>query len=128
MSDLADQRTLFQRLIARGEEVTEALHELLEAGVKLLTAFALLDHRRQRVAGEVLADHDEVLGDLHDLLEHRQDLLDALDLRVRDEDVGLLQHGLRQHRCLIACAIACLGAQAVQPAPAVRQSSRLVEG
>ena len=52
------------------------------------------DDRRERLALDVLADDQERLAGLDDLLEHRQEVLDRADLLVGDEDVGVLEHRL----------------------------------
>src|SRR5438093_8768984 len=48
------------------------------------------DERRERLAVDVLGDDHEILRDLHELLEHGQDVGDRRDLLVGDEDVGVL--------------------------------------
>ena len=55
----------------------------------------LVDHeRRERLAVDVLGDDEQRLAQLHGLLERRQQLLDARDLLVGDEDGRVLEHGL----------------------------------
>ena len=51
--------------------------------------------RRQGFAVAVLADDEQVLADLEQLLQHRQDVGDGGDLLVGDQDVGVLD--LRLH-------------------------------
>ena len=51
------------------------------------------DERGESLAVDVLGDDDQVLADLHELLEHRQDVCDGGDLLVGDEDVGVLDDG-----------------------------------
>src|SRR4051794_5444625 len=66
-------------------------------------AAELVDHdRRERLALDVLGHDHQRATRLDDLLEHRQDVLDGADLRVGDEDVGILEHrlhalGVRDH-------------------------------
>ena len=58
-------------------------------------AAQLVDHqRRERLALDVLGDDQQRLARLDDLLEHRQQIADRADLRVRDEDVGILEDRL----------------------------------
>ncbi len=49
------------------------------------------DQCRQRLAVYILGDDDKVLRDLQYLLKDRQDLLDAADLLVGDQDVGIVK-------------------------------------
>src|SRR3954470_16533959 len=56
------------------------------------------DQRREGLALDVLADDDELLAALHDLLEHRKQVLDGADLAVDEQDVGVVDdrfHPLR---------------------------------
>src|SRR5262249_17524576 len=56
------------------------------------------DERRQRLALDVLGDDQQRLPALHDLLEHREQVLDGRDLRADEQDVGVVEdafHPLR---------------------------------
>src|SRR5712691_665446 len=56
-------------------------------------AAQLVDHQRgQRFAVDVLSNDDEVLADLQEALEHRQNVRDRTDLLVGDQDVRLVEH------------------------------------
>ncbi len=55
-------------------------------------ADAVDDERRQGLTLDVLGEHDERLARLHDLLEHRQQVVDRADLLVGDQDVRILEH------------------------------------
>src|SRR6267142_84203 len=48
------------------------------------------DERRERLAVDVLGNDHEILRDLHELLQHGQDVGDRRDLLVGDEDVRVL--------------------------------------
>ena len=52
------------------------------------------DQGRERLAVDVLGDDEERLAQLDGLLERRQELLDARDLLVGDEDGRVLEDGL----------------------------------
>ena len=52
------------------------------------------DERGERLALDVLGQDQDRLAGLHDLLEHREQVLDRADLRVRDQDVGVVQDRL----------------------------------
>src|SRR5690606_24167620 len=55
----------------------------------------LVDHQGgQGLALDVLGDDQERLAGLHDLVEQRQQVLVGRDLRVDDQDVRVLEHGL----------------------------------
>jgi hypothetical protein len=55
-------------------------------------AAELVDHERgEGLAGDVLGDDEQRLLGLHHLLEQRDELLDAVDLVLVDEDEGLLE-------------------------------------
>ncbi len=51
------------------------------------------DEGGKRLALDVLGDHHERLAALDDLLEDRQEIRNRGDLLVRNEDVGVLEHG-----------------------------------
>src|SRR3954470_11466925 len=56
------------------------------------------DQRRERLTLDVLADDDELLAALHDLLEDREQVLDVADLAVDEQDVRVVDdrfHPLR---------------------------------
>ena len=58
----------------------------------LEAAAQLVDHQRgQRLALDVLGDDQQRLARLHDLLEHRQQRLQAGELLLVQQDVGLFQ-------------------------------------
>ena len=52
------------------------------------------DDRRERLALDVLCHDQQRAAGLDDLLEHGQDVLDGADLRVRDQDVRIVEVGL----------------------------------
>src|SRR6185312_7506197 len=52
------------------------------------------DQGGQGLALDVLGDDDERLAPLHDLLQQREQVLDRGDLRVDDQDVRVVEHGL----------------------------------
>src|SRR5215213_3285235 len=52
------------------------------------------DQGGQGLALDVLGDDHDRLGALHDLLQHREQVLDGRDLGVGDQDVGVLQDRL----------------------------------
>ena len=52
------------------------------------------DDRRERLALDVLGHDQQRLAGLDDLLEQRQQVLDAADLLVGDQDVRVVEHGL----------------------------------
>ena len=79
-----DRDVLEHRLAA----VTEARR--LDAEHVERAAELVHDERGECLAVDVLGDDDEVLGDLHELLEHGQDVGDRGDLLVGDEDVRIL--------------------------------------
>src|SRR5436305_3166 len=56
------------------------------------------DQRRERLALDVLADDDELLAALHDLLEHGEQVLDGADLAVDEQDVRLVDDGFHPLR------------------------------
>ncbi len=72
--------------VARGLDGTD-----LEDAAELVD-----DERRERLAGHVLGDDEQRLLGRHDLLEEGDELGDAVDLVLMDEDEGLLQHDLHR--------------------------------
>ena len=56
------------------------------------------DQGRERLAVDVLGDDEQRLAQLDGLLERREELLDARDLLVRDEDGRVLEDGLHAVR------------------------------
>ena len=52
------------------------------------------DERRERLTVDVLGDDEQRLAQLDGLLERREQVLDAGDLLVGDEDGGVLEHRL----------------------------------
>src|SRR5690606_7273355 len=64
-------------------------------GDRLEDAADLVDHeRRESLALDVLGDHEQRLARLDDLLEQGQQVLDVRDLRLDEQDVGVLEHSL----------------------------------
>ena len=62
-------------------------------------AAELVDHERgQGLALDVLGDDQQRLAGLHELLEHRQQVLHARDLLADEQDVGVLEDGLHPLR------------------------------
>ena len=102
MVDLELQADLFAddlRTREDGDVLQHGLAALTEArgldGRGLEGATDLVDdQRRERLTLEVLGDDDQRTAGLHDLLEHGQEVLHGRDLRVRDEDVRVLEHDL----------------------------------
>ena len=93
---------LFGDDLAAGED-----GDVLEHGLAAVAEAGGLDgHRVERapdlvddqggegLALDVLGDDQQRLAGLHDLLEHRQEVVHGADLRVGDEDVGVLEHRL----------------------------------
>src|SRR5436190_10037522 len=56
------------------------------------------DQRREGLAVDILADDDELLAALHDLLEDGEQVLHGADLAVDEEDVGLVDDGFHPLR------------------------------
>src|SRR6266540_2947305 len=83
-----------------GGDVTEhGLAAVAEPGGldrdRLEGAADLVDHQgRQGLALDVLGDEHHGLAGLHDLLQHREQVLDRADLLVGDQDVGVLEDRL----------------------------------
>src|SRR6185503_9203444 len=82
--DLAtgEDRDVFEHRLAAVTEARGLDAEHVERAAQLVH-----DQRGERLTVDVLGDDDEVLGDLHELLEHGQDVRDGRDLLVGDEDV-----------------------------------------
>ena len=66
----------------------------LHRGAAERAADLVHDERGERLALDVLGEHEHRLAGLHDLLEHRQQVLHRARSSVRDEDVGVLQDRL----------------------------------
>src|ERR671930_1180955 len=82
-----------------GDVLQHGLAAVAEAGGldrdALEGAADLVDHQGgQGLALHVLGDDHDLLAALHDLLEHRQQVLDGRDLLVGDQDVRVLEHRL----------------------------------
>ena len=96
------QADLFRDDLAAGEDrdvLEHRLAALAEAGGldgdRLERAADLVDDERgEGLALDVLGDDRERTTALHDLLEHRQQVLDRRDLRAHEEHVGVVEDGL----------------------------------
>src|SRR4051812_24126587 len=93
--DLAtgQDRHVLQHRLAAVAEAGRLDRDALERAADLVH-----DQRRERLTLDVLADDDELLAALHDLLQHGQQVLDGADLAVDEQDVGVVDdrfHPLR---------------------------------
>src|SRR5690606_1960770 len=82
-----------------GDVLQHGLATVTEAGGldgdRLEGATDLVDNEGgQSLALDVLGDDQQRLAALHDLLEERQEVLDVRDLRLDEQDVGVLEDGL----------------------------------
>ena len=63
-------------------------------GQDIESAAQLVDHQgSQGFAIDIFSDDDQVLGDLEDLLQGRQDIADGRNLLIGNQDVGIFDDG-----------------------------------